>query len=85
VKEERTLPIEQFFKGPGKHIENRGNGQRAIDSKPLPNTGSAYYKLQRRLALDLPILGVSVLLSLDKNKSLFRPALYNLPYFYHPS
>jgi len=34
----------------------------------LPNTGSAYYKLQRRLALDLPILGVSVLLSLDKNK-----------------
>jgi carbon-monoxide dehydrogenase medium subunit len=36
--------------------------------KPQPNTGSAYYKLQRRLALDLPILGVSVLLSLDKNK-----------------
>jgi carbon-monoxide dehydrogenase medium subunit len=36
--------------------------------KPLPNTGSAYCKLQRRLALDLPILGVSVLLSLDKNQ-----------------
>jgi hypothetical protein len=36
--------------------------------KLLPNTGSAYWKLQRRLALDLPILGVSVLLSLDKNK-----------------
>ncbi len=34
--------------------------------KPLPNTGSAYWKHQRRLALDLPILGVAVLLSLDK-------------------
>jgi carbon-monoxide dehydrogenase medium subunit len=33
----------------------------------LPNTGSAYWKHQRRLALDLPILGVAVLISLDKS------------------
>jgi len=44
--------------------------------KLLPNTGSAYYKLQRRLALDLPILGVSVLLSLDKNKVACSDLLY---------
>ena len=69
VKEERTLPIEQFFKGPGESTLKTGEMVKELSiPKPLPNTGSAYYKLQRRLALDLPILGVSVLLSLDKNK-----------------
>ncbi len=69
VKEERTLPIEGFFKGPGETVLKTGEMVKELSiPKPLPNTGSAYYKLQRRLALDLPILGVSVLLSLDKNK-----------------
>jgi CO/xanthine dehydrogenase FAD-binding subunit len=68
-KEERTLPIEQFFKGPGESVLKTGEMvKELLIPKLLPNTGSAYYKLQRRLALDLPILGVSVLLSLDKNK-----------------
>jgi CO/xanthine dehydrogenase FAD-binding subunit len=66
---ERTLPIEEFFKGPGETVLKTGEMvQELLIPKLLPNTGSAYYKLQRRLALDLPILGVSVLLSLDKNK-----------------
>ena len=69
LKEERTLPIEEFFKGPGESALKTGEMvKELLIPKPLPNTGSAYYKLQRRLALDLPILGVSVLLSLDKNK-----------------
>lgn len=69
LKEERTIPIEEFFKGPGKTVLKPGElVKELIIPKPLPNTGSAYYKLQRRLALDLPILGVSVLISLDKNK-----------------
>lgn len=69
VKEERTIPIEEFFKGPGETVLKTGEMiKELIIPKLLPNTGSAYYKLQRRLALDLPILGVSVLLSLDKNK-----------------
>ena len=69
LKEERTIPVEEFFKGPGETVLKTGEmvGELLIP-KPLPNTGSAYYKLQRRLALDLPILGVSVLISLDKNK-----------------
>jgi carbon-monoxide dehydrogenase medium subunit len=68
-KEEKTLPIEEFFKGPGETVLKTGEMvQELLIPKLLPNTGSAYYKLQRRLALDLPILGVSVLLSLDKNK-----------------
>jgi carbon-monoxide dehydrogenase medium subunit len=69
LKEERTLPIEQFFKGPGESALKTGEMVKELwVPELLPNTGSAYYKLQRRLALDLPILGVSVLLSLDKNK-----------------
>ena len=68
-KEERTLPIEEFFKGPGETVLKTGEMvKELLIPELLPNTGSAYYKLQRRLALDLPILGVSVLLSLDKNK-----------------
>ena len=69
LKEKRTIPIEEFFKGPGETVLKAGEiVQELLIPKPLPNTGSAYYKLQRRLALDLPLLGVSVLLSLDKNK-----------------
>jgi carbon-monoxide dehydrogenase medium subunit len=69
LKEGRTLSIEEFFKGPGETALRPGEiVQELIIPKPLPNTGSAYYKLQRRLALDLPLLGVSVLLSLDKDK-----------------
>ena len=61
--------IEEFFKGPGKTVLKASEMvKELLIPKLLPNTGSAYYKLQRRLALDLPILGVSVLISLDKNK-----------------
>ncbi len=69
LKEERTVSIEEFFKGPGETELQPGEiVQELVLPKPPPNTGSAYYKLQRRLALDLPILGVSVLLSLDKSQ-----------------
>ena len=67
LSEEKMVPIEGFFTGPGETILKKGEMvTELVVPKPLPNTGSAYWKLQRRLALDLPILGVSVLLSLDK-------------------
>jgi carbon-monoxide dehydrogenase medium subunit len=67
LSEEKAVPIEGFFTGPGETILKKGEMvTELIIPKPLPSTGSAYWKLQRRLALDLPILGVSVLLSLDK-------------------
>jgi carbon-monoxide dehydrogenase medium subunit len=66
-KSERTIPIDQFFSGPGQTVLSQGEILTEISiPKPLPNTGSAYWKHQRRQALDLPILGVAVLLSLDK-------------------
>jgi len=67
AKSERTIPIDQFFTGPGKTVLAHGEILTGIEiPKLLPNTGSAYWKHQRRQALDLPILGVAVLLSLDK-------------------
>ncbi len=68
LKEEKTVSIEEFFLGPGETILKKGEIViEFIIPKPLPNTGSAYWKHQRRLALDLPILGVSALLTLDKS------------------
>jgi carbon-monoxide dehydrogenase medium subunit len=67
LKEEKTVSIEEFFMGPGETILKKGEiVTELVIPKPLPNTGSAYWKHQRRLALDLPILGVSALLTLDK-------------------
>jgi len=67
AQSERTVPLDQFFTGPGETVLQEGEILTEISiPKPLPNTGSAYWKHQRRLALDLPILGVAVLISLDK-------------------
>ncbi len=64
---ERTVPIHQFFAGPGQTALSHAEILTEIEiPHPLPNTGSAYWKHQRRLALDLPILGVAVLISLNK-------------------
>jgi carbon-monoxide dehydrogenase medium subunit len=68
TQSERTIPIEQFFTGPGETVLQEGEILMEISiPKPLPNTGSAYWKHQRRQALDLPILGVAILISLDKS------------------
>ena len=63
----RVVPIDQFFTGPGQTVLSPGEILTEIEiPRLLPHTGSAYWKHQRRLALDLPILGVAVLISLDR-------------------
>jgi carbon-monoxide dehydrogenase medium subunit len=67
LSKERMVPIEEFFTAPGETVLKKGEVvTELIVPKPPPNTGSAYWKHQRRLALDLPILGVSTLLTLNK-------------------
>jgi carbon-monoxide dehydrogenase medium subunit len=67
LKEERMVAVEEFFTAPGETILKKGEVvTELVIPKPSPNTGSAYWKHQRRLALDLPILGVSTLLTLNK-------------------
>ncbi len=63
---ERRVPLTQFFKGPGRTILKPGEiVTEFLVPPPLPNTGMAYSKHTRRQAMDLPILGVAVLLSFE--------------------
>ncbi|MFC1834132.1 FAD binding domain-containing protein [Thermodesulfobacteriota bacterium] len=63
---ERSVPISEFFQGPSRTVLETGEiVTRFLIEKPLPNTGAAYSKHTRRKAMDLPILGVAVLLSFE--------------------
>ena len=65
-KGEREEELRHFFLGPGQNILAEGEIlTRFIVPPLLPHTGSAYIKLTRREAMELPILGVGVLISLD--------------------
>jgi len=67
-KGERTMALEDFFTGPGQTVLQRGEILREfIVSRLPPRTGGAYCKHMRRAAMELPILGVSVLLSLAED------------------
>jgi len=57
----RNVAIDDFFQGPGKTVLEQGE---LVKEFVVPaygeNTGSAYIKHTRRQAMDLPILGVAV-------------------------
>jgi CO/xanthine dehydrogenase FAD-binding subunit len=64
----REVGISDFFKGPGRTVLNPNEMvTRFTIPLPLPNTGMAYWKHTRRKAMDLPILGVAVLISLESD------------------
>ncbi len=65
-KGEREEELQHFFLGPGQNILEEGEILTTFIIPPLlPRTGSAYIKLSRREAMELPILGVGVLISLN--------------------
>jgi len=65
---ERIVPITQFFKGPGKTVLAPGEILAQLRISPtLPRTGMAYWKHTRRKAMDLPILGVAMLLAFEED------------------
>jgi len=69
-KGEREEELRHFFLGPGQSILADGEIlTRFIVPPLLPHTGSAYIKLTRREAMELPILGVGVLISTDDDKA----------------
>jgi carbon-monoxide dehydrogenase medium subunit len=63
---DRTLPVEEFFKGPGENALKRGEILVEIQV-PLvpPRTGSAYIKMPARTAVGLALVGVAVVVTLD--------------------
>ena len=65
-KGERGMALEDLFIGPGQTLLEAGEilVEFVIPKLP-PHTGGAYCKHTRRAAMELPILGVAVLISLD--------------------
>ena len=67
-KGERNMDLVRFFLGPGQCDLEHGEILTEITIPPLlPRTGSAYIKHGRREAMELPMLGVGVLLSLRED------------------
>jgi len=63
---ERTVALEDFFIGPGKTCLKSGEILSEFIVPKLPaHTGAAYWKHMRRGAMELAILGVGVLISLE--------------------
>jgi carbon-monoxide dehydrogenase medium subunit len=65
----RTTDLLHFFEGPGQTVLERSEILTEIVVPPLlPRTGSAYIKFGRRNAMELPLLGVGVLISLEDDR-----------------
>jgi carbon-monoxide dehydrogenase medium subunit len=64
----RSVELRRFFLGPGQCDLDLGEILTEIVIPPMaPRTGSAYIKHGRREAMELPMLGVGVLLSLEED------------------
>jgi CO/xanthine dehydrogenase FAD-binding subunit len=67
-KGERVMALEDIFTGPGQTVLEQAEilCEFVIPRLP-PRTGGAYWKHTRRAAMELPILGISVLISLAED------------------
>jgi len=63
---ERTVPLDDFFRGPGETVKEPDEVlTQILIQKPPPHSGAGYMKLGRRKTLVLSIVNVAVFLSLD--------------------
>ena len=70
TKGQRSMELRRFFLGPGQCDLERGEIlTEIVIPPPMPRTGGAYVKHGRREAMELPMLGVGVLLSLEEDMS----------------
>jgi carbon-monoxide dehydrogenase medium subunit len=68
-KGERSMALEHIFIGPGMTLLEPGEILLEFIVRKLPlRTSAAYCKHTRRAAMELPLLGVAVLLSLEEDK-----------------
>jgi carbon-monoxide dehydrogenase medium subunit len=66
---ERSLPVKDLFTGPYQTVLKPGEILKKITIPPQePLTGSAYIKFGRRAAMELPLVGIGVLLVLDRDR-----------------
>jgi len=66
----RSMDLRRFFLGPGQCDLERGEILTEIVVPPVaPNSGGAYIKYGRRAAMELPMLGVGVMLMLEDDRT----------------
>ncbi len=64
---ERQIAAEDFASGPGLSVMEQDEILTEVDfPAPLPHSGSAYYKLANRKALEISTVGVGIWLALEK-------------------
>lgn len=64
---ERRIAMDDFFIGPGETALKKGEILKEFILPDFdPKTGSAYIKHTRRAAMDLPIIGIAVRITLDR-------------------
>jgi CO/xanthine dehydrogenase FAD-binding subunit len=64
---ERTLPLESFFSGPKKTTLNHDEILVRLEVPPMkPNSAGEYVKFGRRGAMEIAMIGVAALLTLEK-------------------
>lgn len=72
---ERSLPVEEFFKGPG---ESDLKSDEVLSEIRIPTpperSGGTYIKMMRRNAMDLAVVGVATFLKLDPKKRICEEA-----------
>lgn len=74
-KGDRTVDCIDFFLGPGQTILERGEIlMEIVIPRCLPRTGGAYVKHGRREAMELPLLGVAVVISLEEDRKTCKRA-----------
>jgi len=70
TKGARSMELRRFFLGPGQCDLERGEILTEIVVPPVPaRSGGAYIKYGRRAAMELPMLGVGVMLSLEEDRA----------------
>ncbi len=68
-EKERSVMVKDLFIEPYRTVLKPGEIlTKIIIPACSPNTGSAYIKFGRRAAMELPLIGIGVLISLDDNK-----------------
>lgn len=67
---ERVLDLIHFFEGPGQTVLSPGEIlTEIVVPKQRPRTAGAYQKYGRRAAMELPLVGVGVLISLEEGSN----------------
>ncbi|MBF0495267.1 MAG: FAD binding domain-containing protein [Deltaproteobacteria bacterium] len=71
----RDVPLTEFFVGPGRTtMQPNEILTELVLTRHTSPCGGAYYKLSRRAAMDLPLLGVAVQLYLEPDRQTIRQA-----------